>query len=315
MPAVPTDIVPDIGQASDAPRITGASGIPFDTTGTESQAMAETPTLDVVVPIRKNMRIGDIQIPPVGIDTAGIGGRITQVNDAVPTGIVGSLNKQTIQASGINIDAAALSGKMGAVSALSSQAFLDRIGGVVDVPQADVNRTGIDRGRAAQMPQIPLQKAIQAVPGGVLRDAAMHTMDVPNTVKSKENIPSVSFEIKSLTATEMPQEPVGDTKAIFSWFKGIADTCQTAWRIPEPDIPSKRSVIDEILDILSEKKKNLDTPVSSGRAPSFVYSPIIQVESSGDIKKDVEEANQMGMREFEQLMNEWLKKNKRTKFA
>lgn len=314
IPVVPADI----GKASDAPGITATSGISFDaataaTAGAaKSQAMAEMPIPDFMVPAPKDIRIADIQIPPVGIDTAGISGRITQVKDAVLTGIVGNLNKQSIQASGIDIDAAALSGKMGDVGALSGQAFMNGIRGVMDTSQTGVDKTGSHRGRGAQMSQIPLLKAIQAVPGGALRDVAMHTMDVPDTVKNKEDVSSISSGIKSLPTTEMPQEPIGNTEAIFSWFRGIADMCRTAWRIPKPDTLSKRSVIDEILDILSEKRKEQDTPALSGKAPTFVYSPTIYVEGSGDVEKDVEKANQMGMRDFDRLMQQWMKQNKRS---
>lgn len=317
IPVVPADI----GKASDAPGITATSGISFDaataaTAGAaESQAMAGTPTPDFMVPAPKDIRISDIQIPPVGIDTAGIGGRITQVKDAVLTGIVGNLNKQTIQASGIDIDTAALSGKMGDVGASSGQAFMNDIRGVMDISQTDVDKTGSHRDRGAQMPQIPLLKAIQAVPGGVSRDVTMHTMDVPDTVKNKEDASSISSGIKSLPTTGIPQEPIGNTEAIFSWFRGIADICRTAWRIPKPDTLSRRSVIDEILDILSEKRKEQDTPALSGKAPNFVYSPTIYVEGSGSVEKDVEKANQMGMRDFDRLMQQWMKQNKRSAFT
>lgn len=317
IPVVPADIE----KASDAPGITATSDIPFDaataaTAGAaKSQTMTEMPTPDFMVPVPKDIRIGDIQIPAVGIDRAGIGGSITQDKDAVPPGIVGNLNKQTIQASGIDIDATALSSKMGAVGALSGQAFMNGIRGVMDASQSGVDKTGSDMGGVAQMTQIPLQGALQAAPGETLRDVATNTMDVQDVVKSKEDIPRVSSGMKSLPNMVAAQESVGSIEAISTWVRGIADMCQTALRIPDLDTLSKRSVIDEILDILSEKRKDPDVPASLGRAPQLVYSPTFNIESSGDVKEDVEKANRMGMREFGEMMEAWQKQNKRVKFG
>lgn len=314
MPAVPADIVPDIGQTSDAPERTGASSIPFDTTAAESQVMEETPSFDVMVPAPKDIRIGESQIPPVGIDTAGIVGRITQVKDAVSTGIVGNLNKQTIQVSGIDRNAAVLSGKIETGGVLSGQAFLDGICGVMDASQAGVDKTESDRGRVVQMPQIPLQKAIQAVPGGALRDVGANVMAMQDTVKSKEDIPKAPSGIQPLP-NMVAQKPVGGIEAVSSWAGGIADMFRTALKIPERDTLSKRSVIDEILDILSEKRKEPDASAPPASSPQFIYNPVINIKGSGDAKEDVEKANRMGMREFKELMEQYLKENKRTKFA
>lgn len=314
MPAPPADIVSDMGQASNAPERTGASSIPFDTTAAESQVMEETPSFDIMVPAPKDIRIRESQIPPVGIDTAGIGSRIPQVKDAVPTGIVGNLNKQTIQVSGIDRNAAVLSGKMETGGVLSGPAFLDGIRGIMDASQAGVDKTESDRGRVVQMPQIPLQKAIQAVPGGALRDVGANVMAMQDTVKSKEDIPKAPSGMEPLP-NMVVQKPVGGIEAVSSWAGGIADMFRTALKIPDRDILSRRSVIDEILDILSEKRKEPDTPASSGKAPTFVYSPTIHVEGSGDVQKDAEKANRIGMREFKELMRQYLKENKRVKFS
>ena len=192
---------------------------------------------------------------------------------------------------------------------------MNGIRGVMDASQAGVDKTGSDMGGVAQMTQIPLQGALQAAPGETLRDVATNAMDVQDVVKSKEGIPRVSSGMKSLPNMVAAQESVGSIEAISTWVRGIADMCQTALRIPDLDTLSKRSVIDKILDILLEKRKDPDVPASLGRAPQLVYSPTFNIESSGDVKEDVEKANRMGMREFGEMMEAWQKQNKRVKFG
>ena len=83
---------------------------------------------------------------------------------------------------------------------------------------------------------------------------------------------------------------------------------------PKPDTPTSSSAIGDALDSLSGKNAGEDAP-ETGAQPSFTYSPVFNIEGSGDVKEDVEEANRMGMREFEELMEAYLKKNKRVKFG
>lgn len=82
---------------------------------------------------------------------------------------------------------------------------------------------------------------------------------------------------------------------------------------PEPDTPAGGSAIGMALDDLSGQTP--DKGGETGDAPSIVYNPIFNIESSGEVKKDVEEANRMGMREFDKMMQQWIKQNKRKAFA
>lgn len=56
-------------------------------------------------------------------------------------------------------------------------------------------------------------------------------------------------------------------------------------------------------------------PNAPSASPSFTYSPTFIIEGSGDVKSDAERANRGGMREFEKLMEQYLRKNKRTLFT
>lgn len=84
--------------------------------------------------------------------------------------------------------------------------------------------------------------------------------------------------------------------------------------VPEAEPSAKGSKIVDALNGLLGGRPALQTP-APGRVPTFVYSPTIVIEGGGDVKNDAEKANRMGMREFEKLMTEWERKNKRTLFA
>lgn len=56
-------------------------------------------------------------------------------------------------------------------------------------------------------------------------------------------------------------------------------------------------------------------PNAPSASPSFTYSPTFIIEGSGDVKSDAERANRGGMREFEKLMEQYLRKNKRILFT
>lgn len=218
----------------------------------------------------------------------------------------------------------ALSKTMGAAGALGGRSLLDglqqNLHGTVDASQIGTDTTGIEGDGLTQAAQItPLDKeAMQSAPEGVLRStvseiaadagpkpqpevlAESGTTAQEGTVFAGKGAPS---KVQGSALARETQD-VQDTQNLQSGNTGFS----------APESPAKKSLIGEILELFSGKAPEPDTPASGG-SPAFVYSPTIQVEGSGDVKKDVEEANQIGMREFEQLMNEWLKKNKRTKFA
>ncbi len=84
--------------------------------------------------------------------------------------------------------------------------------------------------------------------------------------------------------------------------------------VPEAEPSAKGSKIVDALNGLLGGRPALRAPAPNG-APTFVYSPTIVIEGGGDVKNDAEKANRVGMREFEKLMTEWERKNKRTLFA
>lgn len=48
---------------------------------------------------------------------------------------------------------------------------------------------------------------------------------------------------------------------------------------------------------------------------TFVFSPTYNIEGDGVTKEDVQEVNKMSQTEFESMLNEWIRKNKRVSFA
>ncbi len=84
--------------------------------------------------------------------------------------------------------------------------------------------------------------------------------------------------------------------------------------ISMPEIPARSAVIGETIDSLSGKSRK-GTETGSDTAQNFVFSPIYHFEGGGTSKEEVVEANRMSMAEFEKMMRQWERKNKRTVFA
>ena len=125
--------------------------------------------------------------------------------------------------------------------------------------------------------------------------------DTQVAVNNTDSMPEVSPGIGALPAAiAVAQKPVGGVGAVL----GNPDMA------PLP----RHSLIDEVLDILLGKRREQDAPASD-TSPSFVYSPTFNIEGGGNVKKDVEEASQIGMREFDKMMQQWIKRNKRKAFA
>lgn len=318
---VPADIVPDMGQTGDAPGVMGISDIIPDVTttvpeeGMGGQAIADEPIQDTAVPQPGGTGIGKMQIPPVGIDMTGIGNGITHVKDILGTGVAGNMAGQDVNVPSNDGDKNALSGKTGAIGALDD--IGKDIGGISDTAKADPSTSGIDAGGIARMPQglqipqIPLQVAI---PGVALRDADPDTGVARDMAKGATDTPGAYPQTGPIPAVAEIRGTRGDEGAISNWFQDITDKIRTVLGMPDRDIPSGRSVIDETLDVLTGKGAGQGVPPSSGPT-TITYSPTIIVEGSGDVKEDAEKANQTGMREFEKMMDQYLRKNRRVGFA
>lgn len=321
--------VPGITQETADKATTGAAG---------SQAVQEGPIQEIVAQNPKNVQIiGNIGIPPVSIGMTGIGDGIAQarnivresiagsfagksiawVRDAVREGIAGGFGRQTIRAAKIDVDSTGQSGRMGYISALSSQAFTGGIekgaGSAIDTSQTDAGMTGVRMDRAAQMPEVPLQlQGMIQVPEGVLRGAVSDMTEVQNTAVSTKDMPGISPGTGPLPAMMEAQKPDGSAEAVSGWLRSILDVRRSAFSLPGLDIQPERSVIDEVLEILLGKRKDQDAPEPPGGAPTFVFSPTYHIEGSGDTQKDIVGTNQICMRDFDKFMKEWLRQNGRT---
>ncbi len=84
--------------------------------------------------------------------------------------------------------------------------------------------------------------------------------------------------------------------------------------ISTPEIPARSAVIGETIDSLSGKGRK-GTETGSDTAQTFVFSPTYHFEGGETSKEEVVEANRMSMAEFEKMMRQWERKNKRTVFA
>lgn len=283
--------------------------------GIGGQAMADAPIQDTAVPQPGGTGIGKMQIPPVDIDMTGIGNGIARVKDILSTGVVGNMAGKDVDVPGDDGDRTALSGRTGAIGALDG--IGKDIGGISDTAKADPGTSGIDAGGTAQMPQglqIPQTPLQVAIPGVALRDAAPDTGVAQDMAKSVTDTPGAYPQTGSIPAVAGIRGPRGDEGAISNWIQDITDKIRTVLGMPDRDIPSGRSVVDETLDALTGKDTGQGSPSSSGPT-TITYSPTIIIESGGDAKGDVEKANQAGMREFDKMIRQWMRQNKRDSFG
>lgn len=318
------DTAPDMGKMVDAPGVTGISDIIPDVItavpmeGMGGKAIADAPIQDTAVPQPGGTSIGKMQIPSVSIDMTGMSNGITHVKDILSTGAVENIAGQSAGVPGTGVDGTALSERTGVIGTLDD--IGKDIGGNIDTAKADTDMPGIDVGGITQMPQIPQglripQDPLQGeVPGVALRDAVPDTEVAQDTAKGAKDAPGAYPQTGSIPAAAGMREPRGDEGAIPNWLRDITGRIRTILGMPDRDIPPGRSVVDETLDALTGKDTGQGAPASGG-SPTFIYSPTITVEGSGDTKEDVERANQIGMREFEKMMDQYLRKNRRIGFA
>lgn len=105
--------------------------------------------------------------------------------------------------------------------------------------------------------------------------------------------------------------------AVASLANPVINTSQNIRSLEVPAPTSARSaVLGETVGALSgngggKKQKGGD----SGDSPTFVFSPTYHFEGEAPSKQDIVDANRMSQKEFEKMMKEYLRKNKRTAFA
>lgn len=249
--------------------------------------------------------------PGLGIADAGRG--IVQAGKELQAGAEGGLAGKLIDTSRINVDSSALSGRMGLAGALGGQSFMDGItqnmGGTIDAPPV-----GITGGETTQASQTLPQEAGQAVPGEVLSSAAPEAaQDAAQAAGNPAQMPPPEAVPPAGPMAETAQTSPGQAADAASNRSAPVQTAQSAAGTPKPGAPNKGSGIGEMISALVSK---ITQPSSApGGASSFVCNLTINVEGSGDVKKDVPKAAQMGAREFEKMMDEYLRKKKRIGFA
>lgn len=105
--------------------------------------------------------------------------------------------------------------------------------------------------------------------------------------------------------------------AVASLAAPVMDTSQNIRSIEAPQTTTARSaVIGETVNNLSGKQPGGGRQENNNdKQPTFVFSPTYQFYGEAPSKDDIVEANRMSQREFEKMMKEYERKNRRTAFA
>ena len=105
--------------------------------------------------------------------------------------------------------------------------------------------------------------------------------------------------------------------AVASMAQPVMDTAQDIRSIQMPETTVARSaVLGETVGTLSGSTTGGRSRQSEGgQGPTFVFSPTYHFEGEAPSKEDIVEANRMSQKEFEKMMKEYLRKNKRVAFA
>ncbi len=249
---------------------------------------------------------GEDKAPRPGLGIADAGRGIAQAGKDLQAGAESGLAGKLIDTSKVGVDSSVLSGRMGLAGALGGQSFMDGIrqnmGGTIDAPPV-----GVTGGEIAQASQALPQEQRQAVPGEV---PSATEVAVPNIAQGMKGAASAPPPESMAGAGQVPPGQMADTA---SSLPNAGGTAQPAPGTPKPGTPSKGSGIGAMISALVSKITQ-PSPAPAG-ASSFVCNLTINVEGSGDVKKDVPKAAQMGAREFEKMMDEYLRKKKRIGFA
>lgn len=297
---------PGLPEASADMANTAASG------AADAEAMPDIPAQEMKGH-QKDSPDGENKAPRPGLGIADAGRGIAQAGKDLQDGVESGLAGKLVDTSRINVDSSALSGRMGLAGALGGQSFMDGItqnmGGTIDAPPV-----GITGGETTQASQTLPQEAGQAVPGEVLSSAAPEAaQDAAQAAGNPAQMPPSEAVPPAGPMAETAQTSPGQAADAASNRSAPVQTAQSAAGTPEPGAPNKGSGIGEMISALFSKFTQ-PSPAPGG-ASNIVCNLTINVEGSGDVKKDVPEAAQMGAREFEKLMDGYLRKNKRIGFA
>lgn len=104
--------------------------------------------------------------------------------------------------------------------------------------------------------------------------------------------------------------------AASSMAEPVMETSDTIRKIEAPEnMKSRSAVIGETIGTLTGNGGKQEKGTESDNAPTFVFSPTYNFEGEAPSKEDIVEANRMSQAEFEKMMKEYLRKNKRISFA
>lgn len=169
-----------------------------------------------------------------------------------------------------------------------------------------------------------LVAGINAMRGAVMAAAASIASAAASAVNSALKIHSPSRVMvesgqyageglaKGMTATAgIVQKAASESMA-----QPVIDSSNEVRRIEAPEtMQSRSSIIGETIGTLTGERKQQGKDRSDEDGPTFIFNPVYHFEGEAPSKEDIVEANRMSQAEFEKMMKEWLRKNKRTAFA
>lgn len=282
-----------MAQPDDTSAISGLSGI-----GMAQAAMAAGQAADSgVTPDTVAPPAEATQIPP-GADATSAAGNAVQPGDTSQAG--------TANVPGANLAGAALFGQMGLASTAGGRDVMAGIGqdvaGIVNASPAGVVMAGIKGESAAA----GVQDAAQGADGA----AAVSPEMVPpaGSLARAEQPPAESMEGISPKTQE-----TADVAQARSDELGPGDP-EPEGPDPSPDKPRKSMGIRDALDKLSGSSPAPGASAPGG-APSITINLTVNVEGNGDVKEEVAEGVRIGAREFDKLMQGWMRQNRRGAFG
>ncbi len=282
-----------MAQPDDTSAISGLSGI-----GMAQAAMAAGQAADSgVTPDTVAPPAEATQIPP-GADATSAAGNAVQPGDTSQAGIA--------NVPGPGLAGAALSGRMGLASAAGGPDVMDgirqNVAGIVNASPAGAVMAGIKGESAAA----GAQDAAQGADGA----AAVSPEMVPpaGSLARAEQPPAESMEGISPKAQE-----TADVAQARSDEPGPGDPGPEG-PDPSPDRPRKSMGIRDALDKLSGSSPAPGASAPGG-APSITINLTVNVEGNGDVKEEVAEGVRIGAREFDKLMQGWMRQNRRGAFG
>lgn len=102
--------------------------------------------------------------------------------------------------------------------------------------------------------------------------------------------------------------------AAMAMTQPIQDQSQQMRDMSAPQTESRSGVIGETIDNLAGGTTNNNTTTNQTSSPTFNFNPTYVIEGNAD-QETIQEANKMSQADFEKMMNEWMRTNKRVQFA